>query len=152
MSFSVELDPPPSANTLYLYAPKGRVKAPHYRAWRKKAVLEIYAQVPAAQRIPGKVNVLIELPIQTRSDVDNNCKAILDALVDSQRIDDDRNVVKVEAQKTIVGRRARVTVRPALPQLGAPDLKTVIVDAALAGQLTTREAEDLISEYGLRHE
>lgn len=33
----------------------------------------------------------------------------------------------------------------------APELKAVIVDAALAGQITEREAEDLIAEYGLRH-
>ena len=36
--------------------------------------------------------------------------------------------------------------------LPASDLKTVIVDAALAGVISAREAEDLISEYGLRHE
>ncbi len=34
----------------------------------------------------------------------------------------------------------------------APDLKRVIVDAALAGVITPREAEDLIAEHGLRHE
>ena len=34
----------------------------------------------------------------------------------------------------------------------APDLKSVIVDAALAGILSQRDAEDLIQEYGLRHE
>ena len=34
----------------------------------------------------------------------------------------------------------------------APDLKTVIVDCALAGTITTAEAEDLISEHGLRHD
>lgn len=36
--------------------------------------------------------------------------------------------------------------------LKAPDLKALIVDAALAGYLTTIDAEDLISFYGLRHE
>lgn len=34
----------------------------------------------------------------------------------------------------------------------AMDLKTVIVDAALAGVISQRDAEDLIIEYGLRHE
>lgn len=34
----------------------------------------------------------------------------------------------------------------------APDLKAVIVDAALAGIISARDAEDLIVEYGLRHE
>lgn len=35
--------------------------------------------------------------------------------------------------------------------LSAPDLKSIIVDAALAGYYTTYDAEDLISFYGLRH-
>ena len=35
--------------------------------------------------------------------------------------------------------------------LSAPDLKSIIVDAALAGYYTTHDAEDLISFYGLRH-
>jgi hypothetical protein len=34
-------------------------------------------------------------------------------------------------------------------QLKAPDLKALIVDAGLAGYLTTAEAEDLIQFYGL---
>jgi len=37
-------------------------------------------------------------------------------------------------------------------QLAPADLKDMIVDAALYGHLTVREAEDLISFYGLRHE
>lgn len=36
--------------------------------------------------------------------------------------------------------------------LAAPKLKSVIVSAALAGRITTTDAEDLISFYGLRHE
>lgn len=35
--------------------------------------------------------------------------------------------------------------------LKAPDLKALVVDAALAGYLTTAEAEDLIQFYGLAH-
>lgn len=35
--------------------------------------------------------------------------------------------------------------------LKAPDLKALIVDAGRAGYLTTAEAEDLISFYGLRN-
>lgn len=33
----------------------------------------------------------------------------------------------------------------------ARDLKAVIVDAAVAGVISVRDAEDLIAEYGLRH-
>lgn len=35
--------------------------------------------------------------------------------------------------------------------LKAPELKALIVDAALAGYLSTVEAEDLIQFYGLMH-
>jgi hypothetical protein len=35
--------------------------------------------------------------------------------------------------------------------LSAPALKSIIVDAALAGYYTTSDAEDLISFYGLRN-
>lgn len=34
----------------------------------------------------------------------------------------------------------------------APEMKAFIVDAALVGIISAREAEDLIAEYGLRHE
>ena len=43
-------------------------------------------------------------------------------------------------------------LRAQAPQLLAPDLKAVIVDAALAGQITRQDAEGLIDEYGLRAE
>lgn len=39
----------------------------------------------------------------------------------------------------------------ALPERRAARAKALIVDAALAGEITTREAEDLISEFQLRH-
>lgn len=35
--------------------------------------------------------------------------------------------------------------------LSAPQLKTLIVDAGLSGYYTMRDAEDLISFYGLRN-
>lgn len=101
LSFSVELEPPPSANHMFVNVKgRGRIKSVKYRAWRQAAVLSIYAQVPAALRIGGPVVVFIALPKKTRSDADNNIKPILDALVDSRRIDDDRHVVSVTASKT----------------------------------------------------
>lgn len=101
MSFSVELEPPPPLNNCYINVRgRGRTKSPRYRAWRQQAILSIYAQVPANLRITGPVVVFIALPKKTRSDADNNIKPILDALVDSRRIDDDRHVVSVTASKT----------------------------------------------------
>lgn len=102
MTFVVELEPPPSANNCFINrrGGKGRVKSPAYRAWRQAAVLSIYAQVPAALRIGGPVIVYIALPAKMRGDADGRIKGILDALVDSRRIDDDRHVVSVTASKT----------------------------------------------------
>ena len=107
MIFTVELPVPPSTNRLYL---KGRIKTDKYRSWRKNAILAIYAQVPTAKRITGKVQVGIFLPRKCRLDCDNTAKATLDALVDSQRIDDDRNVMSVHIQKSYDSAKMLVVV------------------------------------------
>lgn len=119
MTFHVKLPMPPAANNLYINAAhrgaknRSRIKSPDYRAWRKEAVLEIFAQVPAARRIAGAVIVDIALPVNMRGDVDGRIKPVLDALVDSKRIDDDRNVRRVTATKAIGGEDAFVTVSAA---------------------------------------
>ena len=103
MIFQVLLPMPPSANKMFANVairranangklPRGRVKTKAYRDWRKAAVLTIFAHVRADQRIGGEVAVTIELPTSSRIDIDNTVKPILDALVASNRIDDDRNV------------------------------------------------------------
>lgn len=99
MSFSVEIPVPPSANNAYANGKKGRYKKPASVSWANEAVQEIWRQVPAALRIGGPVIVYIGLPAGMRGDCDNRIKPILDALVVSQRIDDDRNVVTVTATK-----------------------------------------------------
>ena len=104
--FTVELEPPPSINNAFINVkPMGkkrrtRIKSPKYRDWADLANAEIVRQVPANKRIGGPVVVYIALPIKTRSDADNKIKPILDALVASGRIDDDRHVVSVTASKT----------------------------------------------------
>lgn len=42
------------------------------------------------------------------------------------------------------------TPRKSSPVYGCPRLKTVIVDAALKGEITEAEAADLFVQYGLR--
>lgn len=101
MTFSVELEPPPPLNNCYVNVRgRGRTKSPRYRAWRQAAVLSIFSQVPAKLRIGGPVVVYIALPIKMRGDVDGRIKGVLDALVDSKRIDDDKHVIAVTAAKT----------------------------------------------------
>ena len=77
--------------------------------------MTIFAQVPAANRIGGPVAVSVALPVKMRGDVDGRLKAILDALVDSRRIDDDRHVVSVSASKTHDKPTAMVRVERANP-------------------------------------
>lgn len=46
----------------------------------------------------------------SKPDVDNLAKAVIDALVDSKRIDDDRNVVSLDLEKVWVESQAGVLV------------------------------------------
>ena len=94
--FDVEIPIPPSMNNAYfnLAKGKGRAKTSDYKAWKNNTAKEIQMRVPAALRIGGPVSVSILLPSKMPGDVDNRIKGVLDALVASGRIDDDRNVVK----------------------------------------------------------
>lgn len=112
--FDVEIPIPPSMNNAYfnLAKGKGRAKTSDYKAWKDNTAKEIQMRVPAALRIGGPVSVSILLPSKMPGDVDNRIKGVLDALVASGRIDDDRNVVKVSASKELQGKAlALVSVR-----------------------------------------
>lgn len=93
MTFSVTLPLPPSANKLFANVPgKGRVKTRAYKAWRRNAVLSIFAQVRADHRVGGPIALSVCVPSNMRGDLDNRLKAGIDALVKSNRIDDDKHV------------------------------------------------------------
>jgi len=111
--FDVELPIPPSLNGAYAnVAGVGRVKVSTYRNWQVNAVKSIVAAVPAHKRVGGPISVSILLPAKMRGDCDNRIKPVLDALVKSGRVDDDRNVVKVSASKELQGKAlALVSVR-----------------------------------------
>lgn len=101
--FDVELPLPPSLNNAYANHKGGRHKTASYARWQADALEKILTSVPQAKRIGGAVNVSILLPERMRGDIDNRIKPILDALVASKRIDDDRNVVSVSAAKKLLG-------------------------------------------------
>lgn len=115
--FTVELPTPVSANHLFANRRDGgRIKTKVYENWQQMAAWTVKAEVRADQRVGGAVSVKIELPEECRLDADNAIKPILDALVYSQRIDDDRNVMHIEVFKNArPGDKALVTVtaRPA---------------------------------------
>ena len=105
MKFDVELPLPPSLNGIYANKQGfGRVKVSKYRQWQDAAVEMICLAIPTAKRIAGPVNVHIQLPLKMRGDCDNRIKPILDALVKSGRVDDDRNVQWVSARKCLQGK------------------------------------------------
>lgn len=111
MMFHVQLPPPPSVNRAFRNViSKGRVKTRSYREWRKAAVLSIYAQVRADRRIGGNVAVTISLPSTMKGDIDNRIKGLLDALVASRRIDDDKHVTTITVRKNAPGKLALVWV------------------------------------------
>ena len=110
MTFAAEILVPPSANNAYANGSKGRYKRAAVMEWANATVADLWRQVPAGLRIGGPVVVYIALPRKMRGDCDNRIKPILDALVVSKRIDDDRNVMAVTAGKSHDGQTALVRV------------------------------------------
>lgn len=91
MSFTVELLPPPSLNEAFKNAgPKGRVKTISYKRWGLYAAAVIKTRVALADRVRGPFFVAINLPRTMKGDIDNRIKGIVDALVVSERVDDDK--------------------------------------------------------------
>jgi len=92
---------PPSVNTMYFNVPgRGRVKTKEYSLWRTAAVAMIQAQTLREKRIEGHIAIRIYLPTKMRGDIDNRIKPLLDALVESKKIDDDKNVQSIIITKT----------------------------------------------------
>ena len=111
VTFQVELPTPISANHLFANRLGGRTKTKAYENWQTAAALTIVSAVRADRRIGGAVSIKIDLPEKCRLDIDNAVKPILDALVRSQRIDDDRHVHRIEVRKNArPGDMALVTV------------------------------------------
>ncbi len=109
--FHLTLPPPPSVNRAFRnVAGKGRVKTRDYRTWRRDAVLTIYEQVPATRRIGGAVSITINLPAAMNGDIDNRIKGILDALVASRRIDDDKHVAAITVRRSAPEKLAMIWV------------------------------------------
>lgn len=109
--FHVQIPPPPSVNRAFRNVPgKGRVKTRDYRSWRRDALLTIYEQVRADRRIGGPVAVTISLPSSMRGDIDNRIKGLLDALVASGRIDDDKHVSALTVRRNAPDKVALIWV------------------------------------------
>lgn len=119
VGFFVSIPAPPTINNAFVNIEgKGRRKSDSYRKWVNLAIQLIHVQVKAMHRVAGEVYISIELPSSIRGDIDNRVKGILDALVGSQRIDDDRNVWGLRVQRSRDHHDALVAV---MPRASAPD-------------------------------
>lgn len=103
---------PPSSNSLFANAKKGRVRTKNYNAWRTEAGWMLKQQKP--KPIQGPVSIAYEVEDAGRGDLDNYAKAVLDVLVSHGMIEGDgRAVVRkisMEWVPGIVG--CRITVKP----------------------------------------
>lgn len=101
---------PPSLNNLFLNVKKGRIKSPEYASWQVRAVLQLRKQ--AAWHVPGKIRVRLSFGRRdTRADLDNLIKPVLDLLMAAGRIADDRNVVEIAAafETGVTGTRIEIS-------------------------------------------
>lgn len=83
--------PPLSVNNLFANGHKGRFSTRLYKAWQVRALIHLRKQ--ASWHVPGTVRIRLQFTRQqTRADLDNLAKPVLDVLVKAGRISDDRNV------------------------------------------------------------
>jgi len=114
---------PPSVNNLFVNIPgRGRVKTQRYRTWRNAAGWDIRAAKPGKFEGPVEISVVYQRPDSRRRDLDNLFKAIADALVEFEIIEDDSKIERITlewgesrgATVTIIPRDAAETAGPLL--------------------------------------
>jgi Holliday junction resolvase RusA-like endonuclease len=83
--------PPLSVNNLFANKGRGRFATKLYMDWQTRALIELRRQ--GGWHVPGPVCVRLQFTRkQTKADLDNLAKPVLDILVKAGRIADDRNV------------------------------------------------------------
>jgi Holliday junction resolvase RusA-like endonuclease len=86
--------PPLSVNNLFANGAgggKGRFATKLYKEWQARALLQLRQQT--SWHVPGPCRIKLRFSRQqTRADLDNLAKPVLDILVKAGRISDDRNV------------------------------------------------------------
>ena len=94
----IRLAKPPSTNSLYRNRRGGRAKTKVYSAWLEAASWQVKVQKP--KRVEGKcaVTIRVEKRGRVKEDIDNRIKSVLDLLVATDVIEDDRNVWRVTAE------------------------------------------------------
>lgn len=122
---TLKLPAPPSVNNLFANGRAGhtgRFKTPAYKAWIAEASWMVREQMVAEDCNPVMGRTVIMIGVERsslRSDLDNQAKAILDLLVATHVIEDDRFVTGLVMAWMPQGNRrtpiARVMIKPAEP-------------------------------------
>ena len=118
----VKLPLPPSLNNSYVNSPKGRFKSADARAWAQHAALILKLKMAGLPKVSGPWAALIALPQKMPGDCDNRVKPLLDALVASGRVSDDRHSAGhiVWRDHGVAADECRIAVFPAsVASLGA---------------------------------
>lgn len=111
----LDLPIPPSINAAYVNVRgRGRVKSKGYKSWRTAALWEIVAQKPKPVTGPYRVEIKMRRP-HALADCDNRQKLLVDCVVKSRVVPDDRNMVKVSSEwdETVAPGRALVIITSA---------------------------------------
>lgn len=87
---------PPSLNNIFINVRRGRIKSEEYKGWLCRMHLQLRKQ--SGWHVPGKIRVRLTFNrAETRADLDNLAKPVLDLLVQAGRIADDRNVIELRS-------------------------------------------------------
>jgi Holliday junction resolvase RusA-like endonuclease len=118
MAFTVTVGVPPSLNNAYINrrlrnGKTIRVLSAEARAYKLATAAAVKVAVRGDSIVRGPYSVAIDLPLKMRGDADNRIKLLLDSLVASGRVPDDRHMVRVIAGKCLGENVARVTVEVA---------------------------------------
>jgi len=73
------------------------VKTGHYKSWLTDAGLKLKLQYP--KPVPGKYELLIQVPEWLFGDIDNRIKAVSDLLVEHRLVKDDRHAWRVTIER-----------------------------------------------------
>ena len=107
MTHNIDLPPPPSTNHLYAHHGSHRYKSPQYKRWLKDVGYFLNLS-PSLDGKPYKVKILAN--VDRKRDIDNLVKPILDAMVRSQVVPDDRWCDYVEVERSLAPDKNMVRV------------------------------------------
>lgn len=116
---TVDIPMPPSVNHMYANVKNyGRVKTKEYKNWINEAQWMLVAQRNKGGKhtcLKGDVEVILRAyrPANKRRDLDNILKPVMDLLTSTKTIEDDRQIVSIDAKWVNEGVPCTITVRAA---------------------------------------